>query len=144
MKKKNGAKEPINDNTAIMEKEVTSFVKGCVKTTDTGKPVVPCSFGRTSYYGLCDMGSSINVIPYTLYIKLRDEIYSCDLQSTDMEVKLADGSLRIPYGILPDVYVILGTFTYPVNIVVMEIPKDDLCPIIFGRPFLNTAGAKID
>ena len=26
----------------------------------------------------------------------------------------------------------------------MEIPEDDICPIIFGRPFLNTAGASID
>jgi hypothetical protein len=26
----------------------------------------------------------------------------------------------------------------------MEIPEDDFCPIIFGRPFLNTTSANID
>jgi hypothetical protein len=26
----------------------------------------------------------------------------------------------------------------------MEIPKVDFCPIIFGRPILNTAGSNID
>ena len=62
-----------------MEEEVTFFVKGCIKAADTGKQVVPCSFGSTSYFGLCDIGSSINVIPYTLYTKLHDEIYACDL-----------------------------------------------------------------
>jgi hypothetical protein len=95
-----------------MEEEVTCFMKGCIKAADTGKPVVPCSFGSTSYYGLCDIGSSINVIPYTLYTKLHDEIYACDLQPTDMEIKVADGTLRRPYGVVPHVNVILGTFTY--------------------------------
>ena len=52
-----------------MEKEVTSFVKGRVKAADTGKPVVPCPFGSTSYFGLFNMGSSISVVPYTLYAK---------------------------------------------------------------------------
>lgn len=71
------------------------------------------------------MGSSINVIPYTLYTKLHDEIYACDLQPTDMEIKLTDGTLRKPYGMVLDVYVILGTFTYRVDFVVLEIPEDD-------------------
>ena len=44
---------------------------------------------------------------------------------------------------LPDFYVILGTFTYQVNFVVMEIPEDEFYPTIFGRPFFNTAGATL-
>ena len=48
-----------------------------------------------------------------------------------MEIKLAHGTLRRPYIIVPVVYVIFGTFTYPVDFVIMEIPEDDSCPTIF-------------
>ena len=48
-----------------MEEEVTCFVKGCIKAANNGKPMVPCSFGST-YFGLSDIWSSINVISYTL------------------------------------------------------------------------------
>ena len=58
-----------------------------------------------------------------------------------MEIKLADGTLRRPNWMVPDIYVILGSFIYRVDFVVMEIPEDDFSPIIFGRPFLNTTGA---
>jgi hypothetical protein len=33
---------------------------------------------------------------------------------------------------------------YPIDFLVIGSPQDDLCPIIFSRPFLNTANAKID
>ena len=61
-----------------------------------------------------------------------------------MEIKLAHGTLRRPYGMVFDVYVILGTFTYQVDFVVMQIPEDDFYPIIFGRPLLNTTGPSSD
>ena len=80
----------------------------------------------------------------SLYINLHDEIYACDLQPTDTEIKMADGTPKRPYGMVSDIYVILGTFTYQVDFVVMEIPEDDFCPIIFGRPFVKTVGASID
>ena len=33
---------------------------------------------------------------------------------------------------------------YPTDFLVLVFPQDDFCPIIFGRPFLNTVNAKID
>ena len=33
---------------------------------------------------------------------------------------------------------------YPTNFLVLGYPQDDFCPIMFGRPFLNTVNAKID
>ena len=33
---------------------------------------------------------------------------------------------------------------YPTDFLVLSTPQDDFCPIIFGRPFLNTINAKID
>ena len=33
---------------------------------------------------------------------------------------------------------------YPTDFLVLGSPQHDFCPIIFGRPFLNTINAKID
>ena len=37
-----------------------------------------------------------------------------------------------------------GKTKYPADFLVLGSPEDDFCPIIFGRPFLNTVNAKID
>ena len=37
-----------------------------------------------------------------------------------------------------------GKIKYPTDFLVLGSPQDDFCPIIFGRPFLNTINAKID
>ena len=33
---------------------------------------------------------------------------------------------------------------YPADVLVLGSPQDSVCPIIFGRPFLNTVNATID
>ena len=37
-----------------------------------------------------------------------------------------------------------GKIEDPTDFLVLGSPHDDFCPIIFGRPFLNTVEAKID
>ena len=37
-----------------------------------------------------------------------------------------------------------GKIKYPIEFLVLGSPQDNFCPIIFGRPFLNTVNAKID
>ena len=37
-----------------------------------------------------------------------------------------------------------GKVKYPADFLVLGSPQDDFCPIIFGRPFLNTVNANID
>ena len=37
-----------------------------------------------------------------------------------------------------------GKVKYPTDFLVLGSPQDSFCPIIFGRPFLNTVNAKID
>ena len=56
-----------NCNIVGFEQDVSRLIEGKVKSKDVGKPLLPCSFGGVSYYGLCDLGSDINVIPYTVY-----------------------------------------------------------------------------
>ena len=47
-------------------------------------------------------------------------------------------------GIVRDVEVLCGKTKYPADFLVLGSPQDSFCPIIFGRPFLNTVNATID
>jgi hypothetical protein len=46
--------------------------------------------------------------------------------------------------VIKNVPITIGPYTYPNDFVVIDMPIDSYCPIIFERTFLNTAGANID
>jgi hypothetical protein len=78
----------------------TDLVLDKVKAKIVGKHILPFSFGGTSHYGLCDIGTGINVIPYTLYNHIKEEFELADSATTDMTIMLVDKTLRSPFGIL--------------------------------------------
>ncbi|GKB23060.1 reverse transcriptase domain-containing protein, partial [Tanacetum coccineum] len=47
-------------------------------------------------------------------------------------------------GIVRDVFVPVGKFTFPANFVIIDYERDPQVPLILGRPFLRTARALID
>src|ERR1044072_495504 len=47
-------------------------------------------------------------------------------------------------GVCEDVLVKVGKFEFPIYFVIIDIAEDANMPLIFGRPFLATAKAKID
>ena len=59
-------------------------------------------------------------------------------------IKLANRDIISPLGIIRDVEVLCGKIKYPADFLVLGSPQDGFCPIIFGRPFLNTVNANID
>jgi hypothetical protein len=62
----------------------------------------------------------------------------------DVTIKLANRDTISPLGIVRDVEVLCGKIKYTTNFLVLGSPQDDFCPIIFGRPFLNTVKDEID
>jgi hypothetical protein len=67
------------------------------------------------------------------------------LVSTDISLQMADKSTTIPIGICENVPVQVAiSCLILTDFVVLEMPEDDNMSIIFGRPFLNTAGAVIN
>ena len=54
------------------------------------------------------------------------------------------GILYHQLGFFRDVEVLCGKIKYPTDFLVPGSTQYDYCPIIFGRPFLNTVNAKID
>ncbi|GKG06628.1 retrovirus-related pol polyprotein from transposon TNT 1-94, partial [Tanacetum coccineum] len=59
-------------------------------------------------------------------------------------VELADRMMKYPKGIAKNMLVRIGKFTFPVDFIILDMPKDIKVPLILERPFLSTAGAKID
>jgi hypothetical protein len=48
-------------NVVELDSEASQFVEAMIKAKNVGKHVLSCTFGGSSYYGLCDIGSTINV-----------------------------------------------------------------------------------
>ena len=62
----------------------------------------------------------------------------------DVTIQLANRDTICPVGIVRDVEVLCGKMKYPAYFLVLFTTQDSFCPIIFGRPFLNTVNAHID
>ncbi|CAM8905466.1 unnamed protein product [Rhodiola kirilowii] len=111
------------------------------KLKDSGSFSIPCDIGGlTIRRALCDLGASVSIMPYSLYAKLN----LGDLCPTNISIRLADRSCRLPKGILKDVPVRVKNIYIPADFVMLEISEDTDIPIILGRPFLYTARVVID
>ena len=109
-----------------------------------GMPVISVKIGDHCYHGLCDMGASASAIPHSLYKEIMHDIAPSEIEEIDVTIKLANRDTISPVGIVRDVEVLCGKVKYLADFLVLGYPQDNFCPIIFGRPFLNTVNAKID
>ncbi|XP_073122003.1 uncharacterized protein [Henckelia pumila] len=92
------------------------------------------------YKALCDLGASINLMPYSVFRKLS----LGEPKSTRMSLQLADRSIKYPRGIIEDVLVKVDKLIFPVDFVVLDMEEDLDMPLILERPFLATGKALID
>ncbi|XP_022032190.1 uncharacterized protein LOC110933268 [Helianthus annuus] len=108
------------------------------KLTDPGTFTIPCFFGRAvnPAHALADLGASINLMPFSLYEKLR----LGELTPTRMSLSLADRSVKYPRGVIENLLEV-DKFVFPVDFVDLDMEADERVPIILGRPFLCTAKA---
>ena len=101
-----------------------------VKLQDPDDFFISCCIGDVYIEGaLCDLGSSVSLMPLSLCRKLK----LLDLTPTTISIQLADCSTRQLVSILEDI---------PVR--VDDMDESTHVPIILGRPFLATAGVAID
>ena len=122
--------------------DATKVIKG--NSAKVSKSVISCAIGTSWYHGLCDIGSSISVIPYSLYLEIKPDIDPIVMEETCMTIQLANKDYISPLGIVRDVEVLVGKIKYPADFIVLGCPQDSFCPVIFGRPFLHTVGAEIN
>ncbi|KAG7559360.1 hypothetical protein ISN45_Aa05g009570 [Arabidopsis thaliana x Arabidopsis arenosa] len=119
----------------------TVFVPPPKKLGDPGSFTLPCSIGPIAFSNcLCDLGGYISLMPLSVAKRLGFS----DYKSCNNYLILADGSTRLPHGLLEDLPVKIGNVEVPTDFIVLEMDEDSINPLIFGRPFLATAGAVID
>src|SRR3954462_15222798 len=119
----------------------TNIVTAKNKGPISGTPIVSVKIGDHNYYGLCDLGSSVSAIPFSLYQDIMHEIQPCEIEDIDVTIHLANKEIISPIGIVRDVEVLCGKVKYPTDFLVLVSVQDSFCPIIFGRTFLSTCGA---
>ncbi|XP_074572693.1 uncharacterized protein LOC141829175 [Curcuma longa] len=131
-------------NTVVLMEEVSAIIlnnKLPPKLKDPGSFTIPCKISNISIDRVfCDLGASVSIIPYSI----SEKCGYMNLKLTIMAIQLADHSCRYPMGIVEDVPVEVEGFTIPTDFVVLDLEEDPSIPIILERPFLATAGAKID
>ncbi|GJY78038.1 reverse transcriptase domain-containing protein [Tanacetum coccineum] len=91
-------------SSAFLSDESSTMIQNKVphKLGDPGSFIIPCTFSKTfSCNALADLGASINLIPYSLYVKLSLKT----LKPTKISVRLADRSFQYPIGIAENMLV---------------------------------------
>ncbi|GKC61181.1 hypothetical protein Tco_1088779, partial [Tanacetum coccineum] len=111
----------INDTIPQKEKDPWSFT-------------LPFFINNTCFdNALVDLGASVSVMPLSTYLNLGF-----------LTAELADKTVKYPKGIAINVLVGIGKFVFLVDFIIPDMPEDIKVPLIFGRPFLSTAHAKIN
>ena len=102
---------------------------------------IPCTIGLLHFAKvLCDLGESINLMPFSIYNKLG----LGDPKPTAMRLLMADRTVKRPIGILHDVLVKAESFIFLVDFVILDCEVNFEVPIILGRPFLGMGKAFVD
>nr|XP_023922903.1 uncharacterized protein LOC112034322 [Quercus suber] len=132
---------------AFLTEQVSSIIqnKYPVKCKDPGSPTISCKIGdRLIERALLDLGASVNLIPYSIYLQLG----LGELKPTTMTLQLADRSVKIPRGIVEDVLIKVDAFYFSVDFVVLDtepaLNASTQIHVILNRPFLATSNALIN
>ncbi|XP_047270396.1 uncharacterized protein LOC124899533 [Capsicum annuum] len=100
-----------------------------------------CTVGSRMFTkALCNLGSSINMMPLDIYKNLR----LGEPTPTMMRLLMADRSAKRPVGILYDVPVKVDDFILPVDFVILDYDVDFEAPTILGIPLLATRRVLVD
>ncbi|XP_016195516.1 uncharacterized protein LOC107636529 [Arachis ipaensis] len=140
----------ISEKTALKEDEMVILVKECsaliqkkmpLKMPDPGSFLIPCTIGTMTFEkALCNLGSSINLMPLSMMKKLGIQ----EVLPTRISLEMADMSLKRADGMVENVLVKVENLYLPANFVIFDTGEDRDDSIILGRPFLATAKALID
>ena len=135
------------DKKAFLTKQVSSIIqcKTPLKYKDPGCPTISVNIGGICIEkALLDLGASVNLLPYSMYMKLG----LGELKPTSITISLTDKLIKILKGIVEDALIQVDIFYYPVDVVVLDTEPvaagANYVPIILGRPFLATSNAIIN
>ena len=126
----NFLKEILSKNKKIDKHETIAFGKEShvvllnkllIKLRDLSSFIIPCLIGNVSINrALCDLGSSVSLMPYSIFKGLDLE----ELRPTHISLQLADRSIKYPLDILADVSIKVGDFYMPIDYVILDMAED--------------------
>ncbi|XP_075110335.1 uncharacterized protein LOC142181280 [Nicotiana tabacum] len=128
--------------TIKMTHQVSAIVHSmALKLEDLGAFTIPCTIGSADFAkALCDLGASINLMPYSVFKTLGIG----QPRPTSMRLQMTDRSMKRPLGIIDDVLVRVDKFILPADFVILDCEVDYEVPIILGRPFVATGKTLVD
>ena len=106
--------------------------------------MTPIYCGETFLYGICEPISTINIMPLSLYEELRYNLNNPNVDLVDTTIKLSNRTNIKPEGVIKNIYVFIGSLMYPLDFHIVDMPRDNFCPILLGRPFVSITKAQID
>ena len=105
------------------------------KLKDPGSFIISCIIGEHTFNkALCDLGASINLMPFSVAKKLN----LGEITLTTLSLQMADRALTFLKGNIEDVLVKVDKFIFIVDFVVLDMEEDKAAPIILRRRFLTT------
>ncbi|XP_070039207.1 uncharacterized protein [Nicotiana tomentosiformis] len=134
-------KRSMNCETIKMTHQVSAIVHSIApKLEDPGAFTIPCTIRSADFAkALCDLGTSINLMPYSVFKTLGIG----QPRPISMRLQMTDRTMKRPLGIIDDVLVRVDKSTLPADFVILDCKVDYEVPIILGRPFLATGKALV-
>ena len=116
-------KRGLNVNKKAFLTEQVSDIIQCKSPLKYKDPGCPTIGGKVVAKALLDLGTSVNLLPYSVY----KQSGLGELKLTSITLSLADKSVKIPREIIEHVLVRVDNFYYPIYFVVL-----DTDPIVKG------------
>ncbi|XP_070045731.1 uncharacterized protein [Nicotiana tomentosiformis] len=135
-------KRSMNCETIKMTHQVNAIMHSMAPNLeDPGAFTIPRTIGNADFAkALCDLGASINLMPYSVFKTLGIG----KPRPTSIRLKMADRTMKMPLGIIDDVLVRVDKFILLADFMILYCKLDYEVPIILGRSFLATGKALVD
>ncbi|XP_031258274.1 uncharacterized protein LOC116116320 [Pistacia vera] len=122
-------KRKLDDEEMVMLTEECSAIlqkKLPPKLKDPGSFTIPCIIGNITFDRvLCDLGASINLMPFSVFRRLGIG----EVKPTTMSLQLTDRSIQHLRAIVEDVLVKVGKIIFPADFVVLDMEEDKEIPL---------------
>ncbi|XP_052172173.1 uncharacterized protein LOC127788102 [Diospyros lotus] len=112
-----------NESNAILQNKLPQKLK------DPRSFTIPCTIGSLYFeQALCDLGASINLMPYYIF----RELGLREAKATRMSLQLEDRSVKHPRGIVEDLLVKVDKFIFPADFIILDMGEDRDVSLILG------------
>src|SRR3954471_12813583 len=94
------------ESSALLQKKLPPKLK------DPGNFSIPCMIGDLQFSNaLCDLGASVNIMPYSVFKKLKIG----KVKPTTISLQLADRSIVYPKGVIEDMLIKVQHFIFSID-----------------------------